>query len=277
MAARLPSVPMDMGRAGRTLKDSICGNGERFMAAVKCANGVTYLHCAPNNLKDRSTFCQAPNAAWMQAKCKLLGGSPQLMQQQSGCYKQDPMFWTSWLGITVTSEDFCSFFPVALPAAPANMGFELGDFTGWIVQGNTGSVTIEGCPDNCYARLGTSGTGPSTQPNSVSRNDLIIANGGGCNGDRDHQLQFRMRFDNGDVGGSFNDYVTVIAQQQDGTTVGLKTYDSNGGSKDWTTETIPLGQVPAGSFLRLTITGAVSNGGDSIAQSTGYVDDFQLL
>lgn len=50
------------------VQDSVCGSNQRFMAAIKCGDNNTYLHCAPNNLKDRSNFCQAPNPRWLADK-----------------------------------------------------------------------------------------------------------------------------------------------------------------------------------------------------------------
>lgn len=54
----------------------------------------------------------------------------------------DKSFWTSLLGITINTEDFCETFPAVFPVINItfpNTGFENGSFVNWTVDANPSS------------------------------------------------------------------------------------------------------------------------------------------
>ncbi len=243
--------------------DSICGPQGRFMVAVKCGDGSNTLHCAPNNLKDRSQFCSNPNDKWTKAKCNNKGGVSSVDISNSGCFAN-------------------SFNPSCEMPVPSfsipNLGFESGDLTGWTTTGPTpASVVCDGSsPEgNCYAQLTTDGTYAGTDFNVLTRSDLVVPNFGGCN-NYVHVLTFWYRFANGDWGGYFNDQLTVSAKDASNNVLFTQTLDSNGGSTSWLYASINLGSPPVGSSIQVTFSASTTNGGDGILPSYSYIDGLQI-
>lgn len=249
--------------------DSICGPGARFMVALKCGDGSTTLHCAPNNLKDRSNFCQNPNEKWAKAKCNNKGGLVLVDISNSGCFV----------------ESLCSNCdnPIAVPDLnPVNAGFESGDLTGWITTGPVGAAVLcdSTAPEgNCYAQLSTAGTGPGTDPNVLTNSHLVIPNYGGCN-NFNHLLTFWYRFAAGDYL-PFNDHLIVSVKDPSNNVVFSQTVDvatvGNYGDSGWHQAYVYLGAPPAGSAIYLSLSAETINVNDYILTSYSFIDGVQLL
>lgn len=270
----------------RKLLDSVCGQDQRFMVALKCADGNSYLHCAPNNLVDRTQFCTNPNVKWSEAKCKAKGGYMEVDVLNTGCYPMTTQFWKDFSGVAVDPEYFCESFPVKTPdvAVPVNLGFESGSLEGWAYSGpnpSTVSVVCDGtAPEgSCYASISTAATNPSTQSNKISRSDLVVSNPGGCN-NLAQQLKFWHKFSTTDYL-PYNDYLKVVAKDGLGNLITEETVDvaevGNYGSSDWKQVVVELGSVPVGTKLVVEISAESKNVRDGVRQSTGYVDGFDLV
>ncbi len=247
--------------------DSICGSGSRFMIALTCGDGSTTLYCAPNNLKDRSQFCQNPNDKWAKAKCNNKGGLVSVDIANSGCYL----------------ESLCLTCEINVPKLnPINAGFESGDLTGWTSSGPTPAVVLcdGSSPEGtCYAKLTTSGTYSSSEPNVLSNSNLLIPNYGGCN-NYNHVLTFWYRFDANDYL-PYNDYLTVDVKDSSNNVVFTQTLDvaSLGDYVDsgWQFASVLLGSPPAGSAIHLTLSAKTEDVLDGNLPSDSYIDGLQLL
>lgn len=255
--------------------DSVCGSGQRFMTALVCKNGKTFLHCAPNNLKDRSEFCANPNLKWSEAKCRRHGGYDRLDVDNTGCYT------SSFLAMTYgVSYDFCGENIEIIKHEPVNLGFESGDLNGWSVSGATPPRVV--CDNfspegRCHAELTTRGTTPRTQPNKLERSDLLVTNPGGCNG-VDQEVRFWYNFIAGDFL-PFNDRLTININGDDGfssKTVVDVAQVGDFGSSGWTRVTVQIGQVPAGTRLAVSISAEITNAVDGAFSSLAYLDDVSI-
>lgn len=252
--------------------DSICGNDQRFMTALTCNDNKTFLHCAPNNLKNREDFCMNPNLKWSEAKCKHHGGYNSLDVVNTGCYSTSTLF--SMYNVT----DMCGGELEVHQSTLDNLDFELGNLDGWSVSGPVSPVVV--CDDNtpnghCYARLSATGTSPGSLPNKLERDDLVVTNGGGCNGGN-KKLTFWYKFVAGDYV-PFNDKLTVNVN--DGT---LFTYVldvatvGDYGNSGWQQVVVELGAVPIGTVLSVSISAEITNVLDSALSSYGYLDGVKL-
>jgi hypothetical protein len=252
--------------------DSICGNDQRFMTALTCNDNTTFLHCAPNNLRNRAQFCNNPNLKWSEAKCKNYGGYNSLDVVNTGCYSSSTLL--SMYNVTNTCDT-----PIKVYNKPLdNLDFELGNLNGWTVSGPSLPVVVcdGNTPNgNCYAQLSTENTGRGRQPNKIERNDLVITNGGGCNGG-DKKLTFWYKFQAGDYL-PFNDKLTVNVNNGtlftyvlDVATVG------DFGNSGWKQVVVELGAVPMGTLLSVSISAEITNGLDTNVNSYGYIDDVKL-
>ena len=251
------------------MADPICGPSARFMAAIVCGDGSKQLHCAPNNLKDRSNFCQNPNDKWAKAKCNNKGGLSYVDVSQSGCFAQS-------LNLDCDT-------PIAIPSFNStNLGFDLGDLSGWTTTGPDPAVVVcdDSSPDgsHCFAKLTTSGTGPGSAQNELSRTDLLIPNYGSCN-NYNYVLSFWYRFDAGDYT-PFNDYLSLAVKDQNNNVLFTQTLDVNTvgsyGSSGWRYANVGLGQPPAGSALLISLSAATQNGLDYAVASYSYLDAIQI-
>jgi hypothetical protein len=264
--------------------DSICGPNSRFLVSVKCGNNNTYLHCAPNNLSNRTEFCNNPNQKWLQAKCGgTRGGNSVFDVNNTGCYPNVNAtdFWSSYASITVNETDFCNTFPVVLPSSSlVNLGFETGTLQGWKTEGAS-SAYVEcgiGAPEGqCYGVLSTVGTSEWTLPNTLSRSDLFVTNAGGCN-NKNRTLTFFYKFLTTDYL-PYNDFLTVNVQSNNGN-VFQDTLDvaqvGNFGSSTWKQAVVNLGALQAGTRLDISISASVKNRIDGALSSFGYIDGVSL-
>jgi len=247
--------------------DSICGPNGRFMVALKCGDGSNTLYCAPNNLKDRSQFCQNPNDKWSKAKCNNKGGLSSVDISNSGCF-------------TESFNPNCEQ-PVK-DITPVNAGFESGDLTGWTTTGPESAIVLcdASAPDgNCYAQLSTSGTGPGSDPNVLTNSNLVVSNYGGCN-NYNHVLTFWYRFDAGDYL-PYNDKLVVNVKDPNNNVVFSQTLDvasvGDYGDSSWQFASVFLGAPPAGSAIYLSLSAETINVADYILTSYSYIDGVKLF
>lgn len=256
-----------------TLADSICGNNQRFLVALKCGNQTSTLHCAPNNLKDRTDFCTNPNKKWAMAKCNNKGGLTSIDLDNTGCYTLSKSYW----GNTELNCDTEN----KIPQLSINSGFELQTLDGWLYSGpSVPSVKCDSdAPEgSCYLELSTAGTSSWTSPNSIEKNDLTMVNYGGCNNDN-YKLTFFYKFLAGDYI-PFNDNLNLYIADETNTLLFMQTLDvatvGNYGNSGWLTANVFLGQVPIGSSLTIKFTATTTNALDGALTSYGYVDGFKI-
>lgn len=257
-----------------TSADSICGPNARFMVALTCNDDNTQLYCAPNNLKNREEFCQNPNLKWSEAKCKQMGGYKETDLDNTGCYTLSSEYWGGDINCT----------GINIPEkVDYNLGFEKSSFDDWTVSGTTTSSSIicdSTAPEGmCYAQTSTEGTGPSTGPNKIENNNIVIYNYGGCNGG-DYILSFWYKFVAGDYT-PFNDYIKVTSKDNNNNILVSKVLDVNTvgdyGSSPWILVNTNIGSVPTGEKLSLTIYAETKNSLDSILTSYGYIDGISII
>jgi len=256
------------------LADSICGNNQRFMVALTCGDGNTTLHCAPNNLKDRTQFCTNPNEKWAKAKCNNKGGLTSIDIDNTGCYT---LYQSYWGGSELNCDN-----TYVLPEVSTNYGFELGTLEEWEYTGPSAPVVQcdSTAPEgNCYVVLSTYGTSPWTGPNVISTDKLTMSNNGGCNND-DYKLTFFYKFTAGDYV-PFNDYLQINVFDEFNALIFTQTLDvatvGDFGSSDWLSAEVLLGKVPIGTSLSINLVATTSNTLDGALQSYGYLDGFQIV
>ncbi|KAI8470005.1 MAG: hypothetical protein J3K34DRAFT_469467 [Monoraphidium minutum] len=223
--------------------------------------------------------------SWAAAQCKQAktAPAPGVDPTFSGCYPNNPAFWRDWAGIQLTDGvEFCTNFPRPLPPAPANLDFEAGTLDGWTVSPDSPrkeSVTVE-CNEadpahHCYATLSTEGTdGPDitidfvTPPNALSRSDLAVFNGGGCN-NAPWVVDMELRFAANDIfwDDRFFYYVAVRTVAIDGTVSSdAIAYDSIGvidvgpfANSGWYNWIVDIGSPPPGTKLAVEVWAGISN------------------
>lgn len=257
-----------------SLADSICGNGQRFMVALKCGDNTTTLHCAPNNLKDRTQFCTNPNEKWAKAKCNNKGGLTSIDIDNTGCYTLSQSYWG---GSDLNCDNVYT-----LPESSVNAGFELGTLEGWEFSGPSAPIVHcdASAPEgNCYAELSTVGTGPWTSANVITKSNLTMSNYGGCNNDN-YKLTFFYKFKAGDYV-PFNDYLKIDVSDELNVLLFTESLDvatvGNYGTSAWLSANVFLGQIPIGSTLNIKVSAESKNVLDSILHSYGYIDGFKIV
>ncbi len=256
-----------------TLSDSICGNNQRFLVALKCGAGNSTLHCAPNNLKDRTDFCMNPNKKWATAKCINKGGLTSIDIDNTGCYTLSKSYWGHELNCELEN---------VIPEVSVNTGFELTTLDGWEFSGPAPPVVHcdPSAPEgNCYAELTTDGTSPWTGSNIIKKSDLTVSNYGGCNNDN-YKLTFWYKFTAGDYV-PFNDNLKIYIKNQNDDVIYLQSLDvatvGNFGSSTWLNANVFLGQVPMGTSLSISLSAETTNALDGSLQSYGYIDGFKIV
>lgn len=256
-----------------TLSDSICGNDQRFLVALKCGDQNSTLYCAPNNLKDRTEFCMNPNKKWATAKCINKGGLTSIDIDNTGCYTLSKSYWGHEL--SCDSENF-------IPETNINSGFELGTLDKWEYSGPSSPVVHcdSSAPEgSCYVELSTYGTSPWTESNIIKKSDLTVSNYGGCNNDN-YKLVFWYKFTAGDYI-PFNDNLKIYIKNQDDNLIYSQVLDvatvGNFGSSSWLNANVFLGQVPIGSSLSIIFSAETTNELDGALTSYGYVDGFKIV
>ena len=164
---------------------------------------------------------------------------------------------------------------------PENLGFESGDLSGWSVS--TPSSTSVVCNDgeakqgDCYMKIETTGTAPTTGLNEIKRNDLFI----GC-GD-DSIVTFWYRFQTLEYYINYNDYLIVKVTDQEAVVLFEDTVDviqvvgdSPGGDSGWLFESVQMGNIPIGTVVSVSIYLGVQNGVDGLVASFGFLDGVEI-
>jgi hypothetical protein len=250
--------------------------------------------------------------SWLETKCQLHGGLEKVLPQYSGCYPTSSTFWNSYapnLEIDYSTEPHTCAYDIPIPALnPPNLNFEAADMMAgwsmtaqggwWLVGQNCDRYTC-GQPfdEPCQASEGTCfatvSAGNSelfyTEPNALWREDFRVPEIDETCGAQillgtvpKFCFQFAMRFEAKDYASEGkNDFFEVLVQVNDG---GPMLYHhiiqvsdvGDLGDSGWQHASVELPTTRPGIPMYFGLQARVSNVGDALLDSIGYLDDIRI-